>query len=152
MFCHCVTLCINIQGYTNNIKQPLLSFIIVNILGSEVQNYILHNITYEYNIVFIQEYRLYKSELNKMCKLDDSMAITGKSSVDECIAREGRPYGRWAILWKLSLKSAVKELTGTCNHVRLCEIMIQINKLRNHLHVMGLAGRKAISLQNIWMC
>ena len=26
-----------------------------------------------------------------MCKLDDSMAITGKNSVDECIAREGRP-------------------------------------------------------------
>ena len=48
------------------------------------------------------------------------MAITGKSSMDECIAREGRPYGGCAILWKLSLKFK-------CNHVRLCGIMIQIN-------------------------
>ena len=42
-----------------------------------------------------------------------------------CIAREGRLYGGCAILWKLSLKSALKELK--CNHVRLCGIMIQIN-------------------------
>ena len=53
------------------------------------------------------------------------MAITGKSSMDECIAREGRPYGGCAILWKLSLKFAVKE--RKCNHVRLCGIMVQIN-------------------------
>ena len=32
---------------------------------------------------------------------------------------------RCAILWILSLKSAVKELK--CKHVRLCGIMIQIN-------------------------
>ena len=36
-------------------------------------------------------------------KLGDGMDITGKSSMDECIAREGRPYGGCAILWKLSL-------------------------------------------------
>ena len=66
-----------------------------------------------------------KSELNKMCKLGDGMAITGKNSMDERIAREGRPYGGCAILWKLSLESAVKELK--CNYVRLCGIMIKIN-------------------------
>ena len=53
------------------------------------------------------------------------MAITGKSSIDECIARDGRPYGGCAILWKLTLKTAVRELK--CNHVRLCDIMIQIS-------------------------
>ena len=40
----------------------------------------------------MQEHCLYKSELNKMCKLGYGMAITGKSSIDECIAREGRLY------------------------------------------------------------
>ena len=76
-------------------------------------------------MLLIQEHCLYKSELNKMCKLGDGMAITGKSSMDECIVREGRPYGGCAILWKLSLKYAVEQLK--CNHVRLCGVMIQIN-------------------------
>ena len=76
-------------------------------------------------MLLMQEHCLYISELNSMCKLGDGMAITGKSSMDECIAREGRPYGGCAILWRLSLKSTVKELK--CNHVRLCRIMIQIN-------------------------
>ena len=76
-------------------------------------------------MLLIQEHCLYKNELNKMCKLGDGMASNGKSSMDECIAKEGRPYGGCAILWKLSLKYAVKELK--CNHVRLCGIIIQIN-------------------------
>ena len=83
------------------------------------------NISKECDMLLMQEHCLYKRELNKMCKLGDGMAITGKISMDECFAREGRPYGGCAILWKLSLKSEGKELK--CNHVRLCEIMIQIN-------------------------
>ena len=45
--------------------------------------------------------------------------------MDECSARDGCPYGGCAILWKLTLKSAVRELDS--NHVRLCGIMIQIS-------------------------
>ena len=86
---------------------------------------LIYNISKECDMLFMQEHCLYKSELNKMCKLGNGMAITGKSSMDECIAREGRPYGRCAILWKLSLKYAVKELR--CYHVTLCGITIQIN-------------------------
>ena len=53
------------------------------------------------------------------------MAITGKSYMDEYIARAGRPYGGCAILWKLTVNTADRELK--CNHVRLCGIMIQIS-------------------------
>ena len=57
-----------------------------------------------------------------MCKLGDGKAINGKSFMDECIARDGR-----ALLWKLTLKTAVRELKW--NNLRLygiiinCEIM-----------------------------
>ena len=68
-----------------------------------------------------------------MCKLGDSMAITGKSSMDECIARDGRPYGGCAILWKLILKTAARKLKY--KHERLCGIMIQIS---NNCEIMCL--------------
>ena len=41
-----------------------------------------------------------------------------KSSTDECIAREGRPYSGCAILWKLTLRNAVRQLK--CNHTSQC--------------------------------
>ena len=68
------------------------------------------------------------SSNGKCVKCNRGRVKTGASSrrsMDECIAREGRPYGGCAILWKLSVKFVVKELK--CNHVRLCGIMIQIN-------------------------
>ena len=79
----------------------------------------------ECDIVFLQEHCLYTSELLKLCKLGDKLAITGKRSMDESVPREGRPYGGCAILWKSSLTVLVKELT--CNHVRLCGIMIKLS-------------------------
>ena len=59
------------------------------------------DISKECDILFIQEHCLHKSELTQMCKLGDGMAITSKSSMDECIARDGHPYGGCAIMWKL---------------------------------------------------
>ena len=53
------------------------------------------------------------------------MAITGKSSMDECLARYGPPYDGCVILWKLTLKNAVRELKR--NHVRLCGSIIEIS-------------------------
>ena len=85
----------------------------------------IYEISKECDLLFIQEHCLYKSELTKMCKLGDGMATTGKSSMDECNTREEHPYGGCAILWKLTLKTAVSELN--CNHIRLCGIMIQIS-------------------------
>ena len=61
------------------------------------------------------------------------MAITGKSSMDECIASDGRPCGGFAILWKLTLKTAVRKVK--CNHVKLCGIMIRIS---NNYEIMCL--------------
>ena len=37
--------------------------------------------------------------------------------------RDGRPYCGCAILWKLTLNTAIREFK--CNHVRFCGIMIQ---------------------------
>ena len=53
--------------------------------------------------------------------------------MDECIARAGCPYGGCAILWKLTLKTAARELKY--KHVRLCGIMIQIS---NNCEIMCL--------------
>ena len=79
------------------------------------------------------------------------MAITGKSSTDECIAREGRPYGGCAILWKLSLTTAVRELK--CNNVRLCGIMIQISNNCETMcfNVFLTYDSMSADLLNIWM-
>ena len=62
----------------------LLLVITVNILETEVGNVILYTILVKNDMLLMQEHCIYKSELNKMCKLGD-----GKSSMDECIAREG---------------------------------------------------------------
>ena len=62
-------------------------------------------------ILLIQEHCMYKSELGKICKLASNAFITGKSSMDQSIAaREGRPFGGCAILWKVNLNTVVKEL------------------------------------------
>ena len=51
------------------------------------------------------------------------VTITGRRPMDECIAREGHPYGRYTIMWKVSIKSAaVRGLRS--NHVKLCGIKI----------------------------
>ena len=86
-----------------------------------------------------------------MCKLGDGMAITDKSSTDECIAREGRPYRGCAILWKLARTTAVRELK--CNHVRLCGIIIQIsnNCETMCLNVFLIYDGMSEDLLNIWM-
>ena len=68
-----------------------------------------------------------------MCNLWDGMAITGKSYMDECIARDGRPYGGCAILWLLTLNTAVRELK--VKNVKLCGTMIKIS---NNCEIMCL--------------
>ena len=88
----------------------------------EVGDYYNYEISKECDLLFIQEHCLYKCELTKICKLWDGMFITSKSYMDECIARKGRPYGGCAILWKLALRTAVRE--PKCSRVRLCGIMI----------------------------
>ena len=91
-----------------NRTQPLsiISYNCKHVRDRGPKFYFMHNISKECALLLMQEDCLYKSELNKVFKLGDGMAITGKSSMDECVAREGRPYGGCAILWKLSIKSA----------------------------------------------
>ena len=47
------------------------------------------DIVNECDIVFLQEHCLYTSELLKLCKLGDKLAITGKSSMDESVPERG---------------------------------------------------------------
>ena len=84
-------------------------------------------------LLLIQEHCLYKNELGKICKLASNAFITGKSSMDESIAREGRPFGGCAILWKANLNTVVRELE--CTHERLCGIIIQLG---NNVELMCL--------------
>ena len=79
------------------------------------------------DIFLVQEHCLFESHLIKLRDLGNEIELIGKSSMDENVSLEGRPYGGCAILYKSSInKCVINEVK--CQNQRLCGINIILDR------------------------
>ena len=79
------------------------------------------------DIFLVQEHCLFESHLIKLRDLGNEIELVGKSSMDENVSLEGRPYGGCAILYKSSInKCVINEVK--CQNQRLCGINIILDR------------------------
>ena len=90
-----------------------------------IQKLMLHN-----DVLLLQEHCLFTSHLHKLQGVGN-VELVGKSSMNENIMLQGRPFGGCAILYKSNL--ACKSVVIGCNNDRLCALLLNFSDTCNIL-------------------
>lgn len=75
------------------------------------------------DILYLQEHWLYPNQIKCLNDIGPEVCMVGKSQMDECCPREGRPFGGVAILWKSNSKFKVQEIKMSSD--RSCAIRLE---------------------------
>ena len=74
------------------------------------------------DFVLLQEHCLYKSNLQKLCNINQKFGFVGTSAMDENKILSGRPHGGCCIVWNTGIKMKVTSVP--CESDRLCAVLM----------------------------